>query len=311
MSGIKRVTDFASQEVRLMVEGNWLPTFDTEIQQGGFDILELHRGEYDDFSFLVPYAEKIQSLWINAPSKSSRGLEKLIELRSLNLSYGIGKDIDFSAFPKLKTVNFDAWYSWYEKSLFANQNVEEIRVEGYDKFDCAEFGKIRGLRKLVLAKGRVKSLDGLRTCTKLEEIQLAHLRQLEDISEVEYISSLLKIELNDVLPKLVNFEVLFSKTNLESLVIVGPPTSIGNIRWLEKFRNLEILRLQIPVEDISWDLLFTSQKLRKLVVMSAKPLSISEDEIRAIGTKHNLHISQITIFGTKKKPSWLIELARP
>ncbi|MFY9259849.1 MAG: leucine-rich repeat domain-containing protein [Gallionella sp.] len=311
MSGIKRVKDFSTQKVRLMVEGNWLPSFDIEIHQGGFDILELHRGEYEDFSFLVPHAEKIQALWINAPSKSSKGLEKLRELRLLSLSYEIGKDINFAAFPKLTDVSFDAWYPWYENSLFANQKLEAIRIEGYDKPDCAEFGKLSGLRKLVLAKGRVKSLEGLRTCMKLEEIQLAHLRQLDDISEVAYIPTLLRVELNDVLPKLVNFDVLFSKAALEALVIVGPPTSIDNIRWLEKFRNLEILRLQIPVEEVNWDLLFTSPKLRKVVVMSAKPLSITEDEIRAIGTKHNLRVSEVTVFGTKKKPSWLIELAFP
>lgn len=307
MSGIKRVKDFTSQKIRLMVEGNWTSSFESEIIQGGFDILELHRGEYEDFSFLIPFADKINALWINSPSKSSKGLSELLNLQSLNLSYEIGNDLDFSVFEKLRSLNIDAWYHRYEKTLFSNQSLREVRIEGYDKFDCVEFGKLRRLRKLILAKGRIKSLSGLRMCAELEDIQLSHLRQLDDISEIAHIPTLLKVELGEVLPRLLNIDVLFSMTNLKSLVLVGPPVAIDNIRWLEKFKCLDILRLQIPVVDLDWDILFASKKLSKVVVMSAKPISISNDDIRTFATKHELNVSEITAFGTKKTPSWLIE----
>jgi hypothetical protein len=59
--------------------------------------------------------------------------------------------------------------------------------------------------------------------------------------------------------------------------------------------------LQIAVEEINWDLPFSSHKLRKLAVMSATPLSISEAEIRPVASRHNLNVSAVTVFGTKNE----------
>jgi hypothetical protein len=312
--GIRRLATFSSParpstEIRLVIDGDWHPSYEAEMRLGGFDILVLHYGDYKDFSLLAPYADKIKSLQIGADSKSARGLDALTQLESLIIMGDIGKDLDLRWFPHLKNVEFEESFPSYAKTLFHCQSLEQIRIHRYDQTDCVAFGQLQNLRKIDLRQGGLRSLNGLSACAKLESISLTHLRNFTDVSEIERMPNLRDVHFDDCLPKLTDISAVIAKTDLTSLIVMGLPITMKDISWLQNFNGLQLLRLHFSVDHIDWHALFTSSSLQKVVVCSSKPSNITDGEIRAIALEHKLVVSRVSVMGTKKSPGWFIEFA--
>lgn len=189
MAGAGRVRSLGG-EVRLLISGGWSAAAEKEVAAGGFDRLEFHSGEHADLRFLAPYKAQIKSLAIMSGEwGSAAGLDELDELRSLSLGPAL-KGLDFSALSRLQRLNVDGWLPRYAQSLFQCQRLESLRIEGYDGNDCERFGELSQLRRLTLAKGKLVSPAGLARCSKLEAIDLAHLRRLTDIAELARMDAL-------------------------------------------------------------------------------------------------------------------------
>jgi hypothetical protein len=134
---VGRVKAFNSTAIRLVVQGGWTPDADREISNGGFDRLELVGGEYADFRCLQAHAEKISSLRIDVTCKSAEGLSSLQRLKSLSVGNGISTKFDLGSLKALRQLNFDAWHAKYEQSLAHCDQLESLRIEGYDGTDCS------------------------------------------------------------------------------------------------------------------------------------------------------------------------------
>jgi Leucine-rich repeat (LRR) protein len=227
MSNIGLVPAIGSGEIRLMVGGGWSTEADETVSTASFDHLELHRGHYLDFNCLVPHASRIRSLWINSDCSSSSGLEKLTNVERLKISYPLGREFDFRAFPRLRHVSIDGWEKSYSVSLFECSQLESLSIEGFDQADLSDFRGLTCLRSLVLAKGKLQSLSGLANCSSLNSISLSHLRSLTNIEVVFQLIELRKLELIEALPKLNFPEAITRLHSLSHLDLRCP-------RWSER-----------------------------------------------------------------------------
>lgn len=136
MTSIRRAKIFMSEEINLMISGEWSEECDAEIERGGFDKLELSSADYEDYTCLIPHAKRITALSIGVRSKSAVGLDSLCNLQSLSVGYSQGKDFDFSALPALRRLNISGWFPYYSATLFKSRTLESLRIEGYSGTDC-------------------------------------------------------------------------------------------------------------------------------------------------------------------------------
>ncbi|TLY51146.1 MAG: hypothetical protein E6K53_08275 [Gammaproteobacteria bacterium] len=301
-----RVKTLDGKHIRLLVGGGWSVDVEREIAAGGFDRLEFHHGDYDDFRCLLPYKAQVKAIALfSGEFGSAAGLAELDELRSLSVGPAL-KGLDFSTLARLEELNLDGWLPRYAKTLFQCANLKSLRIEGYDGANCERIGELRELRRLTLAKGKLSSLQGLAACGKLASIHLAHLRKLSDISEIERIPTLRELELSEALPALQQFDVTFRKTALKRLDLRALDVELPDISWLSQFTKLHLLAIR-NVVPMDWDALFASRDLKKIAVTFAKSTGLSVDQVRDIALAHGLRPTQIGPIGVaaKQKGYWL------
>jgi hypothetical protein len=307
MAGAGRVRALGSNEVRLLVSGGWTPAAEAEVAAGGFDRLEFHSGDYEDFRFLAPYKAQIRSLAIMSGNwASAAGLEELDALRTLSIGPAL-KGLDLSLLPGLRRLNIDGWLPRYASSLFRCAQLESLRIEGYDGGDCERFGALAQLRRLTLAKGKLVSFNGLAQCGSLEALSLSHLRKLTDIAEVARLGALRELEFSEKLPALCEFGAVFGLTDLHRLDLRGIAGGMRGIGWLRRFTELRVLGVG-NVGSPDWDALFASPQLKKLVVTFTEPTGLSVDEVREIAKAHGLRPSEVKAVGVAtKQKGYLLE----
>jgi hypothetical protein len=281
------------------------------VAAGGFDVLELHSGDYDDLTFLIPHRDAIESLAIlGGVWKSTKGLAALHRLRALTVGPPLDRDVDLSTLPQLAVLNIEGWLPRYSQTLFKCAHLTSLRIEGYDGHDCRKIGQLAELRRLTLAKGGLRSLDGLSGCARLEAIEVAHLRRLTDISELEHIGTLRELELSDALPGLRELTAVFTKTALRRLSLRALEVEWPDIAWLAGFTRLDVLGIW-NVGPMDWDALFASSHLKKLAVTFTKSTGLSLDRVREIATAHGLNVTDIKPIGIPAKQKGYLLECRP
>jgi hypothetical protein len=307
---VARIKSLEGNQVRLLIKG-WSPDVENELAAGDFDRIEFHGGEYENFAALVPHRKKISSIVIfNGTWRSAEGLTALSELRALTIGTRLPKDLDFRSLSQLRELNFDAWMPAYSKMVFDCENLEVLRIEGYDERDCSEIGRLSKLRRLSLAKGALQSLDGLAACSKLEAIELSHLRKFANLEEIEHLPALREVDLSDALPALRKFDVIRRKFELHRLSLRALSSDHADIEWLKQFTELRVLGIW-NVVPADWDALFASKQLKKLAVTFTKATGLSTDQVAEIAKEHNLSPTKVVPVGIPAKTKGYMVECRP
>jgi hypothetical protein len=311
MPSVSRIPSLGGDRIRLAIGGSWSAQADAEVSAGGFDVVEFHSGDYEDFTFLIPHRDVIESLSIlGGRWKSTRGLESLHKLRALTVGPPLDKSFDFSALPRLETLNIDGWLPRYARTLFTCAHLTSLRIEGYGGKDCRELASLAQLRRLTLAKGALTSLQGLSACSMLESIALAHLRKLTDVSEIAQIPTLRELELSDALPGLREVNAILTKTGLRRLSLRALDIEWPDISWLAKFTTLDVLGIW-NVRPFDWDALFASPTLKKLAVTFTTSTGLSLDQVREIARAHGLPVTDIKPIGVPARQKGYLLECRP
>jgi hypothetical protein len=311
MPSVSRIKSLRDNRVRLLIRGEWSAEAGEAIAAGGCDVVEFHSGDYQDFTCLTPYADALHSIAIvSGVWKSAAGLETLHKLQSLRVGVRLEKDVDFSVLPQLATLNIEGWLPHYARTLFRCQQLSFLRLEGYAGQDCREIGQLTRLRRLMLAKGRLQSLQGLSTCAELQAIELSHLPRLTDIADIDAIATLREIELSESLPKLQAIDAIREKTALRRLSLRALETEWPDIAWLARFTTLDVLGIW-NVVPLDWDSLLASARLKKLAVTFTRSTGLSLDRVREIATSHGLNVTDVKPIGVPAKQKGYLLECRP
>jgi hypothetical protein len=295
---------------RLVVSGGWSDAAAAAVETQAFDRLEFQGGDYADFNFLVPYAPKIISLAVPSGRwKGARGLDRLTALRALALGSPL-KGVDFASIEGLRSLGIEGWSAAYGTSLFACARLEALHIEGFTDADCRRIGRLSALQSLSLARGALETLAGLRDCTSLRAVQLAHLRKLVDVSDVGSMHTLREIELVEALPKVEDVRAITACEPLRRLDLRGVRIGFDDVSWLTRMTRLNVLGLS-NVASPDWNSLFASRDLKKIAVAFAKPPGLSVDDVRAAAIEHGLQPTAVKTLGVPHKPIGFVVEFRP
>lgn len=295
---------------RLIVSGGWSDAAVAALSARSFDRVEFHGGEYEDFGFLAPFAANIVSLALPSGAwASARGLEALTSLRTLALGSPL-EGVDFSRLENLRGVSLGAWSKAYGRSLFECRRLEWLHVEGFADEDCTRIARLPALASLSLARGRLESLAGLRHCTSLRALQLAHLRRLADVAEVASLQALRELELVEALPKVDDLQAITHSERLRRLDLRGVDCRFDDLAWLKRMTRLHVLGLR-NVARPDWDCLFASRELKKAAITFEPRPRFSVDDVRAVAIGCGLNPTSIKPLGVPQAPSGFVVEFRP
>ena len=118
-----------------------------------------------------------------------RDLDALYRLKNLEtLSINTEKihkfEIDVSKITVLKELVLDGYKPGVYNIGKAKQ-LEVLVLYGYKNSDLSEFADLLNLRDLRLFYSEIKSLDGIENMTKLEHLEIAWAKNLQDISALD------------------------------------------------------------------------------------------------------------------------------
>lgn len=310
MSSASIAKSSAGKEDRLIVSGGWSTEAAALVAEGHFDRLEFHGGDYADFSFLRPYADKIASLSIMSGTwLSADGLEGLGELRSLYIGPPL-KGVRFSSLLRLETLGLGAWTAAYAKTLFDCKRLKWLHIEGFGDSACDNVGRLNELEGLSLARGKLTSVAGLARCSRLRAVQLTHLRKLSDISAMGGIESIREIELIESLPALRDVSAVQGRMELRRLDLRGFNGQFDDISWLKHMAHLNVLGLR-NVASLDWSALFASKELKKVAVTFVEPPGITMEEVRLAAIERGLLPTSVKPMGMPARPLGFVIEFRP
>lgn len=299
-------TTLDGSKTRLVIDGGWSSAADAAVARGGFDRLELQRGEYPDLQCLAQHKNAINDLWINALCASTSGLESLDQLRKLQLGYPADKKVSFSSFPHLTDIVLEHWKPYYAGTLFECKNLESLSIDGFTDADCGRIGKLVNLKRLALYKGMVRSLDGLAACRNLLAVIASHTKKLDDISELSQLPALRIIEFRENLTSLRDIEPVFRISGLRVLDLKGCAATLETVDWLASFVDLTVLMLP-KVKNIRWESLFASKQLELLLVGLVEEGQTSVEAAVEAARAHGLVPTERKILGKGKHAAMLLK----
>ena len=154
------------------------------------------------------------------------------------------------------------------------------------------------LRSLGLIQGRVISLQGLEVCSSLSSLELAYIRNLEDIQAIHGLMALEEICLEN-LPKVVGNLSLQSYPDLKSFD-ASKVDLIVDVSGLRNLRSMQKLWLNVPFEGLDWEEIFMLPDM-KLVGISTEEGIPGDDELHRFAERHGKPLKEIIRIG-KRKP---------
>ncbi|MDI5887639.1 leucine-rich repeat domain-containing protein [Flavobacterium yafengii] len=203
----------------------------------------------DNLDFLNDYdLSFIRSIDVLSDSiKNIDGLYNLLNIESINST---NQNIDYSRFPKLRSIGGELSSFSYITLL----NVETLETIGIsNKFkekDVTIFSKNKGLKYLMLRGSKITSLKGLENFKELRCLELFHnnhITSLEGITE-EHNESLKEISIYKASKLFYVDEYLSKLPNLEHLQLECK--KVDSFRFLNSLRNLKLLSIHNKLTQV-------------------------------------------------------------
>lgn len=220
------------------------------IEEEGINTIRLTDDyKLDNLDFLKDYnLSFIRSIDILSDSiKNIDGLYSLLNIESINST---NLNIDYSRFPKLRSIGAEL-SSFSYKTLPNINTLESIGISNkFKENDISIFSKNKGLKYLMLRGSKITSLKGLENFKELECLELFHnnyITSLEGITE-EHSKTLKEISIYKA-PKLFNVNEYLSKlTKLEHLQLACK--KVDSFKFLDNLINLKVLGIHNKVSEV-------------------------------------------------------------
>lgn len=307
MTWIKR-TVRADGSIALGIREGWSDEAAAEVAKGDFDILLIQTGQWSDFNFLEPYANNIARLSISSPVDTFRGVEKLMNLRELDLADAPSPSLDLMVFQNLESCHLH-WHKGYSPRFFGLPKLSQVAISHYSARTCEDIAQAKQLSTLDLRQGSVQSLKGLETLPKLKQLSLAYMRNLSDVSAVAGLKGLEVLHIEKC-PKVVDIDFVRSLPNIRKLFLDCGSPGFADLEWMRKLVDLIDVLIAVPVQTIDWDVIFSLPELQRVVINTHPGYAISDEELFAQARAHGRQLDNYVRAGTRKHPAFKFWMER-
>lgn len=163
---------------------------------------------------LAPLYDCVGLECLSLPEKceSLSALYHLHQLRWLAINNeNMEETLDVRCLPSLKYLSVYKWRKNIQGIPHAAK-LETLKVWNYAEKDrtLQQLGNLHYLKALHLIRPNTKSLSGIETCRRLEQIEVSYARSLTDITALAQCASLKTVEFESC-PNLLDFEPLTQK----------------------------------------------------------------------------------------------------
>lgn len=288
-------------ERALIVNAPGGPEAAAELAAGGFDLVCLGSGNWPDFSFLVPYRDRIRWLEIQGEIIDADSLNKLTGLTHLYLDDSSPR-LDLLAFRQLE-VAFLPWHKRYPASFFSLPNLRCLTLSYYAGSDCRDIAAAKGLERLDLRMGGLQSLAGLERVPGLKQLSLANLRKLTDVSAAAACTGLEVLHIEKC-PAVADVAFVEALGSLRELFLDCASPGFADLAWLSRMRSMVDILIAVPVQSIDWNCVFELPELQRVVIDTHPGYRIDEAELIALAGAHGRVLDNFYRAGTNKHPAF-------
>lgn len=192
------------------------------------DFLErflLHFGDIDSLSF-SSYGDGVS-------------YDFLYEMKNLkNLYLHTLYPIDFRNLENLE--NLSLWWNKKKITKFDTlSKLENLQILEFDEKDLIKLSDLTNLKSLSFATAKIKSLKGIETLIKLQDLSLGGVRSLTDISDITTLQKLERLEF-DICWKLKDFSPIGELKALKELELLDCK-NLESIKFVKDMPNLKRL----------------------------------------------------------------------
>jgi len=162
-------------------------------------------------------------------------IHSLHRLRRLGITTYCSTEIDFSAFPRLRSCGLE----WRPKatSLFDCTTLKELFVNGYSGKVFSPFAALFNLESLAILNSPIANLHQLGALRRLRSLRLANLKRLTSLAGIEGLATLEELEIHTC-RAIRSIEEIGSLPGLRRLFL-NNDGDIESLKPLEKLNGLE------------------------------------------------------------------------
>lgn len=182
-----------------------------------YDLIIIHRGDWEDLSWLKSLGLKSSELIVKGPGvKSFNGLNDIGGVKKLELEYGGSyRDLFLISFSNLESLTLD-WSNKLISQITQLKALESLAVTRYGHESLVDLSTLQSLKHLELTQGSVGALTGIEKMSALETLVLANIRGLHDIDSIALAPNLMSLTIEHC-SKVNSFESIGGCKNLEKL----------------------------------------------------------------------------------------------
>tara|TARA_R110000868_G_scaffold410609_1_gene699233 strand:+ start:28 stop:741 length:714 start_codon:yes stop_codon:yes gene_type:complete len=173
---------------------------------------------------VISSCPNIKFLYIHYAPFDYSVVNELENIVQLGIDTDDRNEIVFSNKPRLRNVSLH-WRA-KAKSLFECRQLEDLWMGKYNGKNLSDFENLSNLKSLRINTGSISSLNGIENLSKLENLYLAQVTKLEDISAIENLKNLKSLTINNC-KKIKNIEVINSLKNIDIVNIMGTTPKNG------------------------------------------------------------------------------------
>ncbi len=287
-----------NKEGRLICYFGWNNDTTKALLSKVFTTLDLRGGERYDFRIpkLGAKAHELKALSLHC-NGFLEGLEQFSNIESLSVGSWPKNGLDLTMFGKLKSLYIDAEKK-ADRQLSRLPYLEAVSIIGYSEQDCLAFSGMKCLRSLFFSQGRLRTLQGFESCPSLSSLELAYIRNLEDLETIHGLGTLENIWLEN-LPKVAGNLSLQNYPGMKSFY-ASKVDLVVDLSGLRNLRSVQKLWLNVPFEGLDWEEIFMLPDM-KLVGISTEEGIPGDEEFHLYAERHGKPLKEIVRIG-KRKP---------
>lgn len=249
----------------LRVRQQWNDKIDMYIEQEKIQALYLYTDwQGSDYSFLRNLTGIVKlHILSGRESLNINAIEAMTSLETLNLKCITKEKIDFTKLTNLKECVISWWPGAI--SIFQVITLESLYLDEFKSDDYSELANLTKLKRLVIGNSNIKDINFLKFLPKLERLELANCRKLNDFTPIKSLSRLKWLSI-DGIQSMSNVNYLDGLENLEYLDISNCK-DIESLGMVGGLKNLKAMFFTGNTNIVDGDLIPLT-KLPKLAMLA-------------------------------------------